>query len=434
MRLFVLIFAFLTTVLVYQNCDMRTKLSPQGSLSSDDPNLPPPLDQNDILHPPRNITGTKIGILYFLWHCMASNRAEIYNVADWIAGRAELGPTPDFHYWEQPSEGYYCLSEDDSLLELHAKMLYEAGIEYIVFDSTNQNTQYTYTQNPDGSTRRNDISSVPILNPLRRLLEVWSRLDYAPKVVPWVPVSGPIAFDEVSQQEHSMAEILRDMLLEYPELQLIYQGKPLFLISANQDINQARKSNLELDLTVREMWGLGRENTRWSFLSPCQQGFRESEGRSTCLQRVFTTSQGAEQLSVAVAYQETRMSFLRTAVPKFRGRTFLAQMKTAEQHRDLKFLLITGWNEWIMKRYCFDPQRNQSLDKCDQNPEWEFFPGTQDPIFVDAYKAEYNRDFEPSRNSDRYYRLLKYVLHEYRRTGRVPDMPDDAISAPVLNN
>jgi hypothetical protein len=342
---------------------------------------------------------TKFGILYNTWHCLvtkAGTGRPFSVVADALAGRRPWGPVPEFHYWAEPRAGFYCLSDRSDVLALHAGLLRDAGIDFIVVDASNN--EYTDSRSPD--------SAVAIVEPYQRLLEVWSGVPNAPKIVPWAPLT----------EQGNMLEWMTAQLTQHPALQFAFRGKPLALIvdHIGYTTSAAKEQQLERSYTVRRMWGLEpSDGGKWSFLSLCQPGFLMAKARIPCRQQMAMQDGRPEQLSIAAAYQETYMSYKVTAVPKFQGRTFVRQFETAATVADLPVALITGWNEWMAQRFCLDGRSGATELNCTTgNDHWP--DGSK--IFVDQYDAEYNRDIEPSRSppGDYYYRLMKHCIVRYR--------------------
>ena len=100
----------------------------------------------DQVGPPR--ANRFVGLFYFLWlgahgtngpydisKILAANPDAIHNTND-----SAWGPLGKFHHWGEPHFGYY-LSDDAWVIRKHATMLTDAGVDVIIFDTTNG---YTY--------------------------------------------------------------------------------------------------------------------------------------------------------------------------------------------------------------------------------------------------------------------------------------------------
>ena len=341
-----------------------------------------------------------IGILYFLWHCQATSLSTQHNISEVLAGQADWGGQGKFHWWDRPTEGYYCLGDRPDLIERHLIMLRDAGIDFLVLDITNHPNTESFN------------AETFIFKSLLPLLTTARSVPGAPKIVPWVPLTGdnPGTTNERNsicdanpgsgncqalQQAAPMYQYVTNLLTnEYPDLMFEYDGKPLLLEAAadarypREETDQVRPT-LEANWTVERMWGLRLHNEMWQFLSTCNNplDFYASNGwlDTGCNQPV----NAGEQISVTAAYQYTYISepFVKDpdsyagytgGMPKFYGRTLAQQFRVAFDNRDINpLVLLTGWNEWIAQRFDFEGR----------------------PTFVDVYNDHLNRDIEPGGTS-----------------------------------
>ncbi len=95
--------------------------------------------------------GRFAGIFYFLWHDQRHGESPSggpYDIAKILAQDSGALQKPDsplwgpigmFHYWGEPLYGYY-LSDDVWVLRRHAELLAAAGIDTLIFDTTNAQT------------------------------------------------------------------------------------------------------------------------------------------------------------------------------------------------------------------------------------------------------------------------------------------------------
>lgn len=90
------------------------------------------------------IGGRYVGLFYHIWHGYHTNGyPEIYDVTKLLSedGEAFRDLTNrrgygKFHYWGEPLYGYYC-SDDPWVITKHIELLTMAGIDYLVYDTTN---------------------------------------------------------------------------------------------------------------------------------------------------------------------------------------------------------------------------------------------------------------------------------------------------------
>ena len=88
-----------------------------------------------------------VGIFYFLWHERAISDPA-FNIARILAKDPDIlrkpdsprwGPARTQYYWGEPLYGYYN-SMDPWVLRRHATLLADAGIDTVIFDTTNRRT------------------------------------------------------------------------------------------------------------------------------------------------------------------------------------------------------------------------------------------------------------------------------------------------------
>lgn len=343
-----------------------------------------------------NLVSPKIGIFYSLWHCPISSSAN-YNVGQTVFDISRIlqlngswGPINTFHWWGMPDDGYYCLAENTEILSKHAQLLADAGIDFVYVDSTNWSNTAT--------------SGQMVIDPFNKLMQTWSQIPNAPKVVPWVPmVSGG-----------DMANYFDSMLSQYPQMAFQYEGKPLML-AVGHNAEDAVIQGFQSRYTIRKMWGFltpdQMSQGEWSFMQDCKEGFTTSQGDTLCSQSVSSNSGSVEQIPVVSAYQYYYMSNA-GSTPKFNGKTLLRQLETAYLNPGAPIVTITGWNEWIAQRFCPD-----GTTTCDSSND--SLPNGN-KLFVDQYNYEYNRDLEPGGGlGPYYYNLLKAAI-SLLRSGQNP--------------
>ncbi len=83
--------------------------------------------------------GKDVGMFYFLWHGESGKTS--HNVTELLKNDPDTLynlsiDTNDFHYWGEPLFGYYN-SWEKWVVARHIEMLVSAGVDYLVFDTTN---------------------------------------------------------------------------------------------------------------------------------------------------------------------------------------------------------------------------------------------------------------------------------------------------------
>ncbi len=159
----------------------------------------------------------QVGIFYFLWlgaHAQGGNGwVGPYDVTKILAADPEAMQKPDSplwgpihapHHWGEPLFGYY-RTDDPYVLRRHAQMLSDAGVDFVVFDVTNQITyREWYTA----------------------LLETWSQVRAEGGRTPQVAFLCPFW-----QPDKVVRELWADLYESglYPDLWYHLDGKPLIL-------------------------------------------------------------------------------------------------------------------------------------------------------------------------------------------------------------
>jgi hypothetical protein len=345
---------------------------------------------------------TQFGIMYTIWHCRSMS--DVRDVTKIQAGLQDWAGIPWFHWWGEPAVGYYCLTDRPEVLKLHAEQLRDAGINFVFVDVTNW---------PDYST--NSVTVTDIIQPFQKMLEVWSTVPNAPKIVPWVRLGTT---GDPARPYNDMIYWLLPQLDKYPTLYFPYQGKPLILGIGHGSTDQNLVNALSVGYTHRDMHAFyDAPSPEWSFMQRCtnQDAFRTSGGTLACNQQVAVRNGVVEQISVTTAYQNDYISDYRTNIPKFDGRTFRRQFDTVFNNPGVPIVTITGWNEWIAQRFCVGPDKGIRTDNC----ATDTFPDGS-KVFVDDYDVDRNRDIEPAKGGkeDYYYELMKSCISLYKSGGR----------------
>lgn len=350
----------------------------------------------DEVGPPR--PSRFVGIFYFLWHDNRGGKSPHWDGPYDIARILEKdpdalrkpeapfwGPIGMYHYWGEPLYGYY-LSSDPWVLRRHAQLLADAGIDTLIFDTTN---------------------AVTYRDVYLALCEVFHQVRQAGGRTP------QIAFMLNTKAGETAREIYRDLYQpgRYRELWFHWQGKPLMIC----DPEQASPELRQFFTLRRAHWPFTMVNTpfawHWEAAYPQPYGYTDDPARP-------------EQVNVSVA-QNLRQSdgkVTNMSSGEARGRSFHAGKTDAAPDAvnhgynfaeqwlrafELRppFVMVTGWNEWIAGR-------------------WGKADGPL--VFVDQFNQECSRDIEPAKvgHGDNYYWQLVRNVRQYK--GALPTPPASA--------
>lgn len=337
--------------------------------------------------PPAGIRPNRtVGIFYFLTH--ASESTTLPNdLAKILPQDPDLLKKPDSplwgpkgpYYWGEPLYGYYH-SMDPWVLRRHASLLADAGIDTVIFDTTNRRTyREVYL----------------------KICEVWTQVRREGGRTP------QICFMVNTKAGETAQELFRDLYQPalYPDLWFRWQGKPLLICDPKEASPAVKRF-----FTLRKAhWPFTLVNTHnaWHWEATYPQVFSYD-----------TDLAHPEQVNVAVA-QNLRASdgkVTNMSQGNARGRSFHDGKQDtapgsvnqghnfAEQFRraielDPPFVMVTGWNEWTAGKYSR--------------------PGLP-VVFVDQYDQEFSRDIEPvtGLHHDNYYYQLVEGVRRYK--GQLP--------------
>lgn len=336
-----------------------------------------------------------VGIFYFLWLNERANRSPDgsgpYDIAKILARDPDAlkkadsplwGARGQSHYWAEPLFGYY-LSTDEWVLRRHAQMLADAGIDTLIFDTTNA---LTYPE------------------VYLALCRVFQQVRAAGGRTPQLAFMVNTEAGKTAQK--LFTEFYQPNL--HSDLWFRWEGKPLLIC----DPEKASAELRQFFTLRRAHWPFTLTNTprawHWEATYPQPYGYTDDP-------------QKPEQVNVSVAQNLNRENGAVTdmSAGNARGRSFhngrvdaapnavdhgfnfQEQWKRAFELTP-PFVMVTGWNEWIAGRW-----------------------GRQDgpPVFVDQYDQEHSRDIEPMKggHGDNYYWQLVGNVRRYKGAPPLPE-------------
>lgn len=332
-----------------------------------------------------------VGIFYFLWQGQHGYADQVYDNNKLVSAHPDAvlstnnwekyggGPEQAQHFWGEPLFGYY-ISGDEWVLRKHVQMLTMAGIDYLVFDTTNG---FTYDEQA------------------LKLLAIWDEYYKQGWNVP------KIAYMTNANSGVTMQRIYENIYAAHPEyahLWYQYDGKPLIIGSgATPDVNAF--------FTVKA--------NQWPTEGKKANGFPWMEfSRWLTSDSIYGLNGRKEIMNVSLAQHNSTVQFSRTAWYDGgdRSRSYTAQYfkdLTKEQamlygtnyalgfdyalYQNPDNIFLTGWNEWVA-------QRQPSDDK---------------PIvFVDCADPNNSRDIEPMNGilKDNYYMQTANLIKEFKNS------------------
>ncbi|WP_077620286.1 hypothetical protein [Bacillus sinesaloumensis] len=340
---------------------------------------------------PDRRTDRFVGLFYFLWLGQHSTEGP-YDITKILeeepnavkdAQHPLWGPMKEFHFWGEPLYDYY-LADDAWVLRKHVQLLTNAGIDFLVFDTTNS-----------GIYKKVYDNLFAILDEVR--IQGW-------QVPKFVFYTNTDTGDRIQQIYDDIYKPGR-----YKELWFNWEEKPLIIGDPEQCSDEIKEFfTFRLNQWPNEDQKHG--GFPWiDFVRP---------------QRVFSDLNGnPEVINVSVAqhpsvvlsdtpfyeyggnwgrnYHDNKNDQSKDAINW--GYNFQEQWEFALQ-QDPKIIFITGWNEWIAMRFEGPPER---------------------PVqFIDQATLEFSRDIEPSKNGykDHYYMQMIAQIRRFK-----------GLSAPLKN-
>ncbi len=345
----------------------------------------------DEVGPPK--TNRFVGIFYFIDHLNWPHSDLLngpYDVAKILQRDPAALSKPDSplwggngaaHYWSEPLYGYY-RSDDPWVLRRHAQLLADAGIDVLIFDTSNAET---YPQ-----------AYLALCQAFRDVRAAGGR-------------TPQIAFLVNTRAGETAEKIYHDLYQKnlYPELWFRWQGKPLMICDPAE-----ASAELKQFFTLRAAhWPFTLTNTlnawHWEATYPQPYGYTDDPGQPeqvnvSVAQNLNADNGRVENMSSGHArgrsYHDGGQNIAPGSVD--RGGNFQEQWRRA---LDLAppFVMVTGWNEWVAGRW--------------------IRPG--EPIlFVDQYNEEFSRDIEPMKggHGDNYYWQLVANVRRYKGAPVLP--------------
>ncbi|MBO7708046.1 MAG: hypothetical protein J6S42_05145, partial [Thermoguttaceae bacterium] len=243
----------------------------------------------------------RVGIFYFLWAMpctpipQAPGTDHPYNISEILEKDPGAASNPDsplwggngiYHYWAEPLFGYY-RSDDPWVLRRHIQLLADAGVDFLIFDATNE---VTYPE-----------AFLPLCD---TLAELRAAGETVPQVTFMVHTSAAKTAEVLWKQIYGVGR--------YDDLLFRVDGKPL-LIGSPKEIKDPK---LRKALTLREAWWpFEIKNTRdawhWEATYPQPYSWHVAEDVP-------------EQVSVSVAQNLSRKegTVVQMSSGRARGRSF----------------------------------------------------------------------------------------------------------------
>ncbi|MDP4119101.1 MAG: carbohydrate-binding protein, partial [Bacillota bacterium] len=360
----------------------------------------------------------KVGIFYWTWH-EGESADEPQNLAKILKDFPEAEWDINHHIWKEkichwgePLFGYY-RNSDPYIIRKHAIMLASAGVDFLVFDTTNCSGTKKEAYRPllEGLYQaKMDGIKVPQIT---FIMNFWAK----------------------AYTEFMLRSIYQDIYKPglYKDLWFMVDGKPL-LIAHPEFLpeNGASPEDTKFLNEIREFFTFRpgqpgytcgpNNNQEWGWLeSAPQHKYCVRPDGSVEEMTVGVAQNGTAELqcthfnakgTFGRSYTHAHGHDLLTPDSYKYGYNFQEQWDNALEI-DPDHIFVTGWNEWIMARFA--------------NKPWIREEGSTQIAFIDQYDLERSRDIEPDKDGylDTYYLQLCANVRKFKGTAKLP-----AASAP----
>jgi len=337
-----------------------------------------------------------VGIFYFLWAGSHGTENAVYDISKILAESPRAaqsntsppwGPLHSFHFWGEPMYGYY-RADDPWVLRRHATLLSDAGVDFLIFDTTNA-----------------VIYDAMFL----KLCEVFDEQRKAGERVPGVVFMTNTNAGETAQRIY---ETLYKPGL-YPELWFRWKGKPLMICDPEE-----ATEDVKAFFTLRKAhWPFKMIDTHnawhWEAVYPQPYSYDEDPARPEQLDVSVGQNlaqdygpRGVEMMSSDLARGRSfhgKAMDDRPEAWKY-GFNFEEQWQRAFE-LDPEVVFVTGWNEWMATQLNADP-----------GPV----------VFCDQYNLEFSRDVEMMKGGygDNYYIQMAANIRRFKGVAPVAAASD----------
>ena len=334
-----------------------------------------------------------VGMFYFLW-LGEHGRHKPYDISKITAEDPDIGHKPAsplwgghgvYHHWGEPFYGYY-YSDDEWVVRKHMKLLMQADIDFLFFDTTN------------AAIYRDNAKLV-----MRVLQEYHDEGWKIPQVMFYTNTSSGLTVLDIYDSIYKPGWC--------PDTWFCLDGKPVIIAVKEECTPECREFfNIKMSQWPNEPDKLG--GWPWMDFTHPQRVFANLDGVDEVINVSVAQHSGNIRFGDSVLYGETsncgRAFHNGQNDPDpdawKHGYNFAEQFDRAIE-TDPPIVLITGWNEWIAGYWAGIPER---------------------PVmFVDAANYEYSRDLEMMRGGyfDNYFMQLVSYVRKYKGTPETPVYP-----------
>ena len=364
----------------------------------------------------RNVSvqaGTKqdkyVGMFYFLWN--GQERSKQTRIFDNTKLMEQLGeefwdgteiissPPNQYHYWGEPLFGYYS-AQDPFVLRRHMEMITMAGVDFLVFDATNQ---FIYNQ---------------VWQVLFPIMEEFAKQGFAvPKFTFYTNTESAQRVNQLYLQLYSK-NLFRD-------LWFCPNGKPLMICADRAGCSAEIREFFDFRSSQWPGTQDFEDGFPWIDFNAKQKVYPKGGATGGSIMSVSVSQHPGWPFSDSVQYKTVSDGNGNVYYNVNRGRGYTSaqgndpakideganfdeqwQNALAE---DPSTVFVTGWNEWIAVKFFEDITVTTGVPSRVNIPDRRVF-------FVDTVNREFSRDIEPMKGGygDNYYLQLIQNIRAYK--------------------
>ncbi len=334
----------------------------------------------------------KVGMFYFLWHGAHGPTGHVYDITKICAQTPDAGHHPElfggygvYHWWGEPLFGYYT-NQDEWVMRRHIVLLAHAGVDFVVFDTTNAET---YT-----------AAAIRFLN----LLLHYRRLGLAvPQAAFYTHTQSGLTINRlytgIYAAHPEFAPLWfqidgRPMVIGIDDGKIAPEAKAFFRIKRSQWPNELDKKGHHIHHRDGFPWmSFETKQHHFNAVRPSVMSVSVAQHCGTC---AFSSSTFyGDKTNHPRSWHDGALDTSPLAL--LGGANFEQQFNRAlECAPDIVF--VTGWNEWVAGNWSKDPKKLLFVDCCDIN-------GSRD---IEMMRGGYG---------DNYYMQLIAKIRQYKGMG-----------------
>lgn len=351
-----------------------------------------------------------VGLFYFLWNGQErTKQTQIYDNtvlfeqlgdAFWDGTQIVTSPPSQFHYWGEPLFGYYN-AQDPWVIRRHLEMITMAGIDFLVFDATNQ---FTYNQ---------------VWQVMFPIMEEFAEQGFAiPKIVFYTNTESEQRVTQLYSQLYSQGL--------FKDLWFCPNGKPLIICANKAGCSEEIRNFFDFRSSQWPGTTDYEDGFPWIDFNRPQKVYPKGGVTGGSIMSVSVSQHPGWPFSDSIQYKDVQAASGKTYYNENWGRGYTTEAGVNDPSKideganfqeqwdnaieaDPSTVFVTGWNEWIAVKNFEDITVTTGVPSRVGIPDRRVF-------FVDTFNEEFSRDIEPMKGGygDNYYLQMIENIRAYK--------------------